>query len=206
MTTTPQQSGSVTAGHLAVWTADGVLQDSGGTSTPTLTLLPLINSGTWLSALNAPASGSYSQYTETFTSSTLIEDLEPHGGASALVMARMVNGNTITTWNTVTFQVNNGFIKSGRSIAAATNTTLTASDYCLVMNTSSAAVTVTLLQNPETWREYTVFDGSGNANTHNIIVSSGASGVNINGSTLATISSAYGATSYTFNGTNWMGK
>lgn len=200
------QSGSVTAGHMAVWTTDGVIQDGGGVNTPSLTLIAVQNSGTFFQANNASTGGAYTSWAKTFTSSALIEDLEPHSGSGTLSISRNVNGNTITTWNPNTFQVNNGFIKSGRTVTA--NTTLTATDYILGVNTASTANTITLLQSPEGWRMFEVFDQSGTANTHNIIVASGNASVNINGATLATISTAYGSSAYTFNpGTgNWMGK
>ena len=205
MVTTPQQSGSVTAGHPAVWTADGVLQDGGGVTTPSQTLVALVNSGTFFSVLNAPASGAYASWQKTYTTSTLIEDLEVHSGQATISISRVNNGNTITTWNPNSFQVNNGYIGSGRAVTAAGNYTLTATDYRFVVNkTVGQVTTVTLLQSPESWREFSVYDGKGDAATNTIVISSGSGAVNINGGTLSTIVTNYGHTTFVFNGTNWM--
>ena len=200
------QSGSVTAGHPLIWTTDGVAQDGGSVSAPSLTLLALVNSGTFFAVNNAAATGAYASWQKTYTATALVEDLEVHSGQATISIVRINNGNTISTWNPNTFQINSGYIVSGRTVTA--NTTLTATDFVLGVNTASTGITVTLLQSPENWRRFEVFDQSGNANTHNIIVSSGNGSMNINGATLATISASYGAAAYTFNpGTgNWMGK
>ena len=67
------QSGSITAGHLAAWTTDGVIQDGGGINTPSITLISLINSGTFGSAINAPVTGAYASWVKTYTTSALID-------------------------------------------------------------------------------------------------------------------------------------
>jgi hypothetical protein len=77
-------------------------------------------------------------------------------------------------------------------------------DVVLGVTTSSIAITIQLPNAPTAGRAYVVKDASGNANTHNITVTTVGGAVNIDGATSVTMNSSYESLQFLFNGTVYL--
>jgi len=90
------QSGSVSPGHLAVWTTSGVVQDGGAGAATNITAVPIIgNGGTPLTISNFKStnSGGYAQMGFGISSTLATISLTSAGGFAQLPFSFQINGN-----------------------------------------------------------------------------------------------------------------
>ena len=88
------QSGTVTPGHVAVWTTDGVVQDGGTSAGSSLTSLGITSAGDTPFAINDASVGPYSAFSLGInpTNGALIS-VNSFGGAPLLGLNFRINGN-----------------------------------------------------------------------------------------------------------------
>ena len=87
------------------------------------------------------------------------------------------------------------------NIASVTaNTTLNATYFVVLVDTSGGAITITLPASPATGQAYKIKD-TGNGLTNNVTIS--GNGKNIDGSSTASINTDYGALELVYDGTAW---
>ena len=84
----------------------------------------------------------------------------------------------------------------------SSNYDLIISDFIVVGDTTSSAITFTLPALPNTGDTYVLKDGGGNASTNNLTIN--GNGSNIDGSSTYIISTNYGCITVVFNGTMWV--
>lgn len=104
-----RQSGTVTLGHAAMWTANGVIQDAGTAALGLLTSLGVTNNGGPGICIRSAASGPYNQLCMSVSTAAAAQiSLQNFGGATAQSLAFDING-TVSTFVTATgsFTANN---------------------------------------------------------------------------------------------------
>ena len=95
------QSGNVTPGHAAMWTAPSVIQDAGPATAGNLTELGITKNGGLPLCINTAAiTGAYEEFCFTVNSSTgAFFTLQNFGGAAAMPLSATINGVTTVLFN-----------------------------------------------------------------------------------------------------------
>lgn len=134
----------------------------------------------------------------SFTNSNTFSGTNTFSNANAFTgQNTFSNANTFSGSNTFA-----GLIYATRVVTAAGTVTVANTDYVVVVNkTVGAATTVNLPATPATGRTFIIKDGKGDAGANNITITPAAG--TIDGAGTSVISTNFGFSMLTYNGTQW---
>jgi hypothetical protein len=188
-----QQSGTITPGHAACFTTNGVIQDCGSATASFLTSLGVAGQGQQLCTASGPLSGAANQICFSTTPTALSLNFNNLNGATGNAQV-CING-------TCTGLVSLNSIKVGVR-STNTNTTLSlTNDYFLCLDPTSNTIAVSLPASPPTGQTFLVKDCTGQAAVHAITVTPAAG--NIDGSSNYVLTVPYQSIGLTYTGVQW---